>query len=81
MSTSASEKIPFLRDPAKLAILYQLLTLAGVGLLSYYLVHNTLVNLSGNPFQPDLVFLTGKRVLKSAKASFRIRRQILMVEP
>ena len=43
--TTTPEKIPFLRDPAKLAILYQLLTLTGVGLLSYYLVSNTLANL------------------------------------
>ncbi|MDK9709059.1 MAG: ABC transporter permease subunit [Desulforhopalus sp.] len=46
MDTTAPEKIPFLRDPAKLAILYQIITLLGVGLLSYYLVHNTLANLA-----------------------------------
>ena len=45
MDTKSPEKIPFLRDPAKLAILYQILTVIGVGLLSYYLVHNTLANL------------------------------------
>jgi len=45
MDTTAPEKIPFLRDPAKLAILYQCLTVLGVGLLSYYLIHNTLANL------------------------------------
>ncbi len=45
MDTTAPEKIPFLRDPAKLAILYQCLTVLGVGALSYYLVHNTLANL------------------------------------
>jgi general L-amino acid transport system permease protein len=45
MDTTAPEKIPFLRDPAKLAILYQCLTVLGVGLLGYYLIHNTLANL------------------------------------
>ncbi len=45
MDTTVPEKIPFLRDPAKLAILYQCLTVLGVGLLSYYLIHNTLANL------------------------------------
>ncbi len=57
MSTSASEKIPFLRDPAKLAILYQILTVAGVGLLSYYLVHNTLVNLERQSISTGFSFL------------------------
>ncbi len=57
MSTSASEKIPFFRDPAKLAILYQFLTLAGVGLLSYYLVHNTLVNLERQSISTGFGFL------------------------
>lgn len=45
MNNPQAEKIPFLRDPAKLAILYQILTLMGVVFLSYYLVHNTLANL------------------------------------
>ncbi len=45
MDTTVPEKIPFLRDPAKLAILYQCLTVLGVGMLSYYLIHNTLANL------------------------------------
>lgn len=45
MDSTASEKIPFFRDPTKLAILYQILTVIGVGLLSYYLISNTLANL------------------------------------
>ena len=57
MNTSASEKIPFLRDPAKLAILYQILTLAGVGLLSYYLIHNTLANLERQSISTGFGFL------------------------
>jgi general L-amino acid transport system permease protein len=57
MNTSASEKIPFLRDPAKLAILYQILTLAGVGLLSYYLVNNTLANLERQSISTGFGFL------------------------
>lgn len=51
------EKIPFLRDPAKLAILYQLLTLAGVGLLGYYLVSNTLKNLARQSISTGFGFL------------------------
>jgi general L-amino acid transport system permease protein len=57
MNTSAPEKIPFLRDPAKLAILYQILTLAGVGLLSYYLVNNTLSNLERQSISTGFSFL------------------------
>lgn len=45
MDTTVPGKIPFLRDPAKLAILYQCLTVLGVGALGYYLIHNTLANL------------------------------------
>ena len=55
--TTTPEKIPFLRDPAKLAILYQLLTLAGVGLLSYYLVSNTLANLERQSISTGFGFL------------------------
>lgn len=45
MNTQAPEKIPFFRDPAKLSIFYQIVTLIGVALLSFYLVNNTLANL------------------------------------
>ncbi len=65
MKTLAQEKIPFLRDPAKLAILYQFLTLAGVGLLSYYLVHNTLANLERQSISTGFDFL-------AREASFEI---------
>ena len=57
METTVPEKIPFLRDPAKLAILYQILTLASVGLLSWYLVHNTLVNLERQSISTGFGFL------------------------
>jgi general L-amino acid transport system permease protein len=57
MDTTAPEKVPFLRDPAKLAILYQFLTVLGVGLLSYYLVHNTLANLERQSISTGFGFL------------------------
>ena len=57
MNTSAPEKIPFLRDPAKLSILYQIFTLLGVGLLSYYLVNNTLANLERQSISTGFGFL------------------------
>lgn len=65
MKTSAQENIPFLSDPAKLAILYQFFTLAGVGLLSYYLVHNTLANLERQSISTGFDFL-------AREASFEI---------
>lgn len=55
--STTPEKIPFLRDPAKLAILYQVLTLIGVGLLSYYLVSNTLANLERQNISTGFGFL------------------------
>ncbi len=42
---AASEKVHFWFDPKKRAILFQLLTFAMVGLLAYYLISNTLINL------------------------------------
>ncbi|KJR98843.1 MAG: amino acid ABC transporter permease [Desulfobulbaceae bacterium BRH_c16a] len=57
MDTTAPEKIPFLRDPAKLAILYQFLTVVGVGLLSYYLIGNTLANLERQSISTGFGFL------------------------
>jgi general L-amino acid transport system permease protein len=45
MSTTEPEKIPFLRDPDKRAILYQIGVAAMVALLGYYLISNTLANL------------------------------------
>lgn len=46
MKNNISEaKVPFWLDPNKRAIFYQVLTALMVGLLAYYLVSNTLVNL------------------------------------
>ncbi len=70
MDTTVPEKIPFLRDPAKLAILYQLLTVIGVGLLSYYLIHNTLANLERQSISTGFDFL-GK------EASFEIGEKLM----
>jgi general L-amino acid transport system permease protein len=71
MKTSAQENIPFLRDPAKLAILYQILTLAGVGLLSYYLVHNTLANLERQSISTGFDFLSREAAFEIGETLFR----------
>jgi len=45
MENIEPEKIPFLNDPDKRGILYQIGVMLMVGLLGYYLISNTLVNL------------------------------------
>ena len=57
MDTTAPEKIPFFRDPSKLAVLYQILTIVGVGFLSYYLISNTLANLERQSISTGFGFL------------------------
>ena len=43
--SAAPGKVPFWLDPKKRAILFQFITFCLVGLLAYYLVSNTLINL------------------------------------
>ncbi len=57
MQTRAPEKIPFLRDPTKLSILYQIVTMVGVALLGYYLISNTLANLERQSISTGFQFL------------------------
>lgn len=57
MDTASSEKIPFLRDPEKRALLYQIFTVLGVALLSYYLISNTLANLERQSISTGFGFL------------------------
>ncbi len=62
---TTTEKIPFFRDPAKLAVFYQVLTVLGIGLLCFYLVHNTLANLERQSISTGFAFL-------NKEASFEI---------
>jgi general L-amino acid transport system permease protein len=55
--TSLPEKIPFWLDPKKRAIIYQIGVLCLVGLLAYYLVSNTLVNLEKQAISSGFGFL------------------------
>jgi general L-amino acid transport system permease protein len=58
MTTSTpQEKIPFFRDPAKLSIFYQVLTVIFLGLLGYYLISNTLANLERQSISTGFDFL------------------------
>lgn len=70
MSNRPAEKIPFLRDPAKLAILYQVLTVLGLGLLSYYLISNTLANVERQSISTGFGFL-------NREAAFEIGEKLL----
>ena len=51
------EAVPFLNDPDKRAILYQIGVAAGVALLGYYLLSNTLANLERQSIATGLGFL------------------------
>jgi general L-amino acid transport system permease protein len=51
------EKTPFWLDPKKRAILFQLATFCMVGLLAYYLISNTLINLEKQKIATGFSFL------------------------
>ncbi len=52
-----SRKVPFLNDPANRSIIYQTGVLLMVGVLSYYLISNTLANLDRQNIATGLGFL------------------------
>jgi general L-amino acid transport system permease protein len=54
---STPKKVPFWLDPNKRAILFQFMTFCLVGLLAYYLVSNTLVNLKKQNIATGFSFL------------------------
>jgi general L-amino acid transport system permease protein len=75
MDTTAPEKIPFFRDPSKLAIFYQILSVLGVALLSYYLISNTLANLERQSistgfgfFEKEAAFEIGESLIEYSAA-------------
>jgi general L-amino acid transport system permease protein len=55
--SATREKVPFWLDPRKRAFLYQVAVLCMVGLLAYYLVSNTLVNLKRQNIATGFSFL------------------------
>ncbi len=57
MDNALSQKVPFWLDPKKRAIFYQIGALGAVGLLAYYLVSNTLVNLEKQNIATGFGFL------------------------
>ncbi len=61
----AEKSVPFWLDPKKRAVFFQIMTLLMVGLLAWYLVHNTVVNLQSQNISSGFGFL-------SSEASFEI---------
>jgi len=57
MPNTQAEKVPFWLDPKKRAILFQIAVLGFVGLLVYYLVSNTIVNLKKQAIATGFGFL------------------------
>lgn len=69
-NSSAPEKVPFWLDTKKRAILFQFVTLAMVGLLAYYLISNTLMNLEKQKIATGFGFL-------NKAASFEIGESLI----
>lgn len=67
---ASSEKVSFWYDPAKRSIIYQIATLCLFGLLSYYLVSNTLANLERQSIATGFGFL-------QKEASFEIGETLI----
>ena len=70
MDHTLPDKVPFWLDPGKRAILYQVFVLAAVGLLAYYLVSNTLINLRKQNIATGFSFL-------EREASFEIGESLI----
>lgn len=67
----AHSRVPLLHDPHKRALLFQLLVLAGVGMLAYYLITNTITNLQRQSIATGFGFL-------KKEASFEIGESFLL---
>lgn len=57
INNTLKDKVPFWLDPKKRAIMFQIGVFCGVGLLAYYLVSNTLVNLERQSIATGFGFL------------------------
>jgi general L-amino acid transport system permease protein len=70
LTDHSSEKVSFWYDPAKRSIIYQIVTLCMFGLLSYYLVSNTLANLERQSIATGFGFI-------QKEASFEIGESLI----
>jgi len=76
MGTLTPDKVPFWFDPKKRAIIYQIAVLGMVGMLAYYLVSNTLINLQKQSiatgfgfFQKESSFEIGESLIPYSAAN------------
>jgi general L-amino acid transport system permease protein len=65
-----TEKVPFLQDPKKRSILFQVCTIAVVAMLGYYLMSNTMANLERQAIATGFGFL-------EKEASFEIGESVI----
>jgi len=84
MNTAPPDKVPFWLDPKKRAIMYQIAVLGVIGLLAYYLVSNTLVNLERQSIatgwgflQKESSFEIGESVIPYSAASSYFRALVV----
>ena len=69
-TNTQSVKVPFWHDPGKPSIVYQLATMAMIGLLGYYLISNTSANLEKQSIATGFGFL-------KKEASFEIGEPLI----
>jgi general L-amino acid transport system permease protein len=69
-TSSVTEKVPFWLDPKKRAILFQFFSVCVVGLIAYYLISNTVINLKKQSIATGFGFLR-------KEASFEIGESLI----
>jgi len=84
MDNNQPGKVPFWLDPKKRAIIFQIGVFCGVGLLAYYLISNTLVNLEKQSvatgwgfLQKESSFEIGESLIPYSAASTYLRALIV----
>ena len=68
---TGSATVPFYNDPKKRAILFQIVTLLMVGLLSYYLISNTMTNLEKQSIATGFGFLEKEAAFEIGESPLR----------
>ncbi len=69
--TTAPATVPFYNDPKKRAILFQIATLLGVGLLAFYLISNTITNVEKQSIATGFGFLEKESAFEIGESAIR----------
>lgn len=84
MQSNQPDNVPFWLDPAKRAVIFQIVVFCGVGLLAYYLISNTLINLERQSvatgwgfLQKESSFEIGETLIPYSAASTYLRALIV----